>query len=86
MVYNRAMDKEDKKYRMYLINLVLSVETFLDSLDSEMSQPCSDYYKRGQRIARISNVLNLEKDRAKLFGLNIPLGGKHAKETSKETG
>jgi hypothetical protein len=46
---------------------IASVEAFLSMLDAEMRKP-SDF-ERGKRIARLSNALELEKDKLKHFGI-----------------
>lgn len=63
--------RESLKLRKSLANLVVACEQSLEALDAEMQMPST--VKRGKRIAKISNYLELEKDRAKHFGLGKPL-------------
>ncbi len=61
----------DKKVNKYLKDLVKAVTIFLGSLDAEMIQPST--LERGKNIAKISNYLEMEKDRARHFGLGEKL-------------
>lgn len=63
--------KEARRYKQRLKSLVYEVEAFLTLLDEEMKQPST--VERGKRIARLCNALEFEKDRAKHFGLDLPL-------------
>ena len=56
--------------RRYLVELVKATNLFLQQLDVEMRLflPSPD---RGKRIAIMSNALEMAKDRARFFGLNI---------------
>ena len=57
--------------RKYLKFLVSAVTQSLGALEAEMRKPST--YERGSRIARISNFLEMEKDRARHFGLGEKL-------------
>lgn len=57
------------KERIYLTNLTSAVGQFLRALDDEMKKP-SDA-SRGSRIAKLSNWLEYENDKARYFGLDI---------------
>ena len=61
------MDQEKK----YLKLLVTACECVLKELDRTMKTPTDS--RRGQRIAQISNYLEMHKDQAKHFGLGLPL-------------
>lgn len=63
--------REIKKLRKHLKDLVGACQQVIVALDAEMAKP-SDM-ERGKRIAKITNFLEMEKDRAHHFGLGKPL-------------
>ena len=68
------LPKEEREIKRCLLDLVTTVERYLTHLDKEMKQPSA--LERGQRIADLSNKLELSKDLAKRFGLGITLSKK----------
>jgi hypothetical protein len=58
--------------KAYLRALVKAVEAHIAALDDEMKIGVSTA-GRGQRIAALANELEIAKDRAKHFGLALPL-------------
>ena len=64
-------EKEAKKYKEYLKELVSQVEQYVSELDGIMDAPAS--YDRGVKMATALNKLNYSKDRAKHFGLGLSL-------------
>lgn len=59
------------KNKQWLKMLTQSVDDFLDGIDEEMKKPSTNV--RGRAIAKLCNSLNMDNDRAKHFGLDIPL-------------
>ena len=57
------------KEKQYLESLVKAITVFLKQLDKVMKEPSTDM--RGKLIAQLTNALELEKDKARFFGLNI---------------
>ncbi len=57
------------KEQQYLESLVKAITVFLKQLDKVMKEPSTDM--RGKLIAQLTNALELEKDKARFFGLNI---------------
>lgn len=67
--------RQERALRRYLRALVEAVEYHIRELDGEMKRP-SDV-ERGKRIARLTNALEIRKDEARFYALNIdPLTGK----------
>ena len=66
------MDKTDREYRRHLKELTGAVTSFLDLFDKAM-RVHGNPPERGEHLARLANALNLANDRAKHFGLDIPL-------------
>lgn len=69
---NCAVDLRKKKHELramkkHLSTLTNTVAICLRALDEEMVTPASP--ERGNRIAKISNVLSLQNDIARRFGL-----------------
>jgi hypothetical protein len=62
--------KELKRIKGYLTELIGSLETFLEGMDRVMVMPPT--VERGRMIARYLNALEIAKDRAKYFGLKVP--------------
>lgn len=60
--------RELKKHLKYLVTITTQ---FIAQLDIEMRQPST--LERGSRIARMSNCLEMAKDRARHFGLGEKL-------------
>lgn len=69
--YLRALEAENTKLRKYLKALSTDVSGCVLALDSLPTMPAS--YDRGKAIARIANLLEMSKDRARHFGLGINL-------------
>ena len=65
----KAKQIELRKIKKHLKNLTISVKQCLDAIDIEMKKPSSN--ERGKRIAKICNVLEMENDSARYFGLGI---------------
>lgn len=65
--------------RWHLRELVATVEVAIKALDAEMKLPPS--HERGQRIAKICNYLELNKDAARRFGLAPPKKAKRKKKS-----
>lgn len=59
----------DREVRRQLYSLVAQVEQCLTAIDKTMQGPSTS--DRGKCIAQISNVLEMQKDMAKRFGLGI---------------
>ena len=59
--------RELRHAKKYLRELTRAVTQALAALDAEMKKPSTN--ERGQRIAKISNFLELQNDLAKRFGL-----------------
>ena len=70
----RELRKENKTLREYLTLLVDTVEPFIAQIDAEMKKPAGK--ERDGRIAKLINVLELNKDRAKRYGLGRDWDGK----------
>ena len=60
--------KKTEEYK-YLVSLTTAVLQFLAALDEIMKGPSTE--KRGQKIAKLSNALELANDQARYFGLHI---------------
>ena len=57
--------------RKYLKELTTVVQMHLRDLDAEMQKPSDN--QRGKRIAILCNALEIANDRARHFGLGLPL-------------
>jgi hypothetical protein len=57
------------KLRNALISLTTAVMTSIVQLDNEMQKPESR--ERGARLAKLTNLLEMENDRARFFGLGV---------------
>jgi hypothetical protein len=76
------LKQENRHLKSSLRNLVAVSTAVLSALDAEMTKP-SDL-ERGKRIAKICNALEMEKDRARFFALDIDFRtGKKRKKTIK---
>ena len=62
---------EVRSLKRSLRDLANTTEQFLDQLDVLMRQPST--VERGRHVAKLCNVLEMEKDKAKHFGLGLPL-------------
>lgn len=71
----RCTDRECKEAKRYLRLLIKSVEAYVKMVDAEMKKPSS--VERGERIAELTNSLDMSKDIAKRFG--VPDGRKKSK-------
>ena len=71
-----------RNYRKHLRDLTEAVSAVIDAVDIEMGRRAMDIAGRGPRIAKIMNALNLANDRARHFGLGIPLRNLHQKVTT----
>ena len=63
--------RTSRELRKHLRDLVTSTTSFLKHLDIEMRQPSTP--ERGSHIAKLSNFLEMAKDRARHFGLGEKL-------------
>ncbi len=70
----RELAKEVNTLRENLKLLVDTVEPFIAQIDAEMKKPSDE--ARGKRIAKLVGVLELNKDRAKRYGLRLDFDGK----------
>jgi len=66
-----AARRETRELRKSLERLVKACKQVSAALDAEMAKPSDN--ARGQRIAKITNFLDWEKDWASHFGLGKPL-------------
>ena len=64
------MAAEDRQLKKHLVELTTAVRTYLALLDKTMQQQAGTA-ERGRAIAKLSNALELENDRARYFGLGI---------------
>ena len=64
-----AASKEERNLRKRLKALVAETESHLRFIDAEMKNPSTR--EREWKIARSCNFLEIEKDRARFFGLDI---------------
>ena len=56
----RLTCKRCRKYQKTLKGFIVFIEQYLKALDAEMQKPST--YERGQRIAHLSNMLEIQKD------------------------
>ena len=63
------MASEDRKIKKHLVELTTAVRAYIAMLDTVMQRP--DSAERGRAIAKLSNHLEMENDRARYFGLGI---------------
>lgn len=69
------MTTEERKLKKHLKELVKAIEIHLAQLDKAMQGPSTP--ERGKQVAQLCNALEIEKDRARFFGLDIdPKTGK----------
>lgn len=67
----KAIKKQAREYKKALLELSDAVVVALNVLDTEMRQPSSP--RRGEKIGRIANALNLQNDMVRHFTLGLPL-------------
>lgn len=70
----RELKAEIRNLKTHLTSLVLTAEQTIRLIDGEMKMPSTS--GRGKIIARLLNALEMCKDRAKRYGLNLDFDGK----------
>ena len=70
-VKDREMDKEDRELKKSLRTLSHSCFIFLRQLDEVMKGPSTP--ERGQKIAKLSNYLEMANDTVRRFALDMPI-------------
>lgn len=63
----KAARRQAREVKKYLAALTKTVQRAIEAIDAEMLKPNS--FERGKRIAKITNVLELQNDMALRFGL-----------------
>lgn len=63
------MIDEAKKYRKYLVTLTDQVRAYIAQVDALMKSSHSG--QRDSSLAKLSNALEIENDKARYFGLGV---------------
>lgn len=66
-----AKEKQSRLMKVHLTNLTRAVRRYLELMDQVVKETPSP--ERGQRMARLSNALEMANDQARHFGLGEKL-------------
>jgi len=76
-----AEQKEIRRLRKELKQLVTIVSSYLNAKDALLLKNQDVPTEVGKQLAHLSNILNLSNDKARYFGLGEPLSNGKAKQS-----